>query len=160
MKQPQSEVHKHSANSAVAFAWAAVAVAVTVTVAVSVGAQTTRSTQDGVYSDAQAVRGETFYAASCASCHGPDLEGSGQAPALADADFAKEWDGQPLSDLFERIHQTMPGDAPGTLKAADVADVLAFLLKKGHHPPGSAELPADPASLKIVTFSAKRPAPR
>jgi mono/diheme cytochrome c family protein len=137
-----------------------VVVAVSVVAAMVVAAAQTKSTQDGVYSDAQATRGEAVYTKSCASCHGPDLEGSGQAPALADADFAKEWNGQPLSDLFERIHQTMPGDAPGTLSAPDVADVLAFVLKKGHHPAGAADLAADPAALKSVTFSAKGPVPR
>jgi|1186.fasta_scaffold912251_1 mono/diheme cytochrome c family protein len=137
---------------------ASLAIGVSLAIAVPIAVAQTKSTQDGVYSDAQAARGETLYGKTCASCHGPDLEGTGQAPALSDADFAKEWDGQPLSDLFERIHQTMPGDAPGTLKAADVADVLAFLLKKGRHPAGSAELPADPEALKSVTFNAKGPA--
>ncbi len=119
-----------------------------------------KTTQDGVYSEAQAARGEKIYATSCASCHGPALEGSGQAPALADADFAREWNGQPLSDLFERIRTTMPGDAPGTLKDTDVADALAFVLKKGGHPAGQSELAADPAPLKSVTFSATAAAPR
>jgi S-disulfanyl-L-cysteine oxidoreductase SoxD len=116
-----------------------------------------RTTDDGVYSAAQAARGEAVYARSCASCHGAALDGSGQAPALADADFAREWKDQPLSDLFERIRGTMPGDAPGTLQAADVADVLAFMLKKGGHPAGDADLPADPAALKPIAFAGRRP---
>jgi mono/diheme cytochrome c family protein len=127
---------------------------------VAVAAAQSKTTQDGVYSDAQAARGETVYTKTCASCHGANLEGDGQAPALADVAFAKEWDAQPLSDLFERIHQTMPGDAPGTLKPADVADVLAFVLKKGGQPSGASDLSDDPAVLKGVTFSAKAPAPR
>jgi len=134
---------------AVAVAIAVAAIAVN---AAGAAAPQARTTRDGVYSDAQAARGETFYAKTCASCHGAALEGSGQAPALADDDFGKEWDGQPLSDLFERIRTTMPGDAPGTLQPADVADALAFLLKKGGHPAGSTELPADTAVLRQVTF--------
>ena len=46
-----------------------------------------KTTQDGVYSEDQAKRGEQTYAKACASCHGADLSGSGQAPALGDADF-------------------------------------------------------------------------
>ena len=118
-------------------------------------AQTTR---DGVYTDTQAKRGEEIYAKSCASCHAPDLSGSGQAPALADVDFAKEWDNQPLSDLFERIRTTMPADAPGTLKPAEVADVMAFLFSKARMPAGSIELPSDAATLNAIRFTA--PAPR
>ena len=117
-------------------------------------AQTTR---DGVYTDTQAKRGEEIYAKSCASCHAPDLSGSGQAPALADVDFAKEWDNQPLSDLFERIRTTMPADAPGTLKPAEVADVMAFLFSKARMPAGSIELPSDAATLNAIRFTARAP---
>jgi len=124
---------------------------VTTAAAFAFGAQT-QTTQDGIYSDAQATRGEAVYGKSCASCHGPNLEGDGQAPALADKEFASEWNDQPMSDLFERIRATMPRDAPGTLKPAEAADVLAFILKKGGQPAGRAELPADAAALKPVTF--------
>ena len=112
----------------------------------------TKTTQDGIYTDPQAARGEAVYGKSCASCHGPNLEGDGQAPALADKEFASEWNDQPLSDLFERIRTTMPGDAPGALKPAEVADVIAFMLKRGNQPAGGSELPADAAALKQVTF--------
>ena len=112
----------------------------------------TKTTQDGIYTDPQAARGEAVYGKSCASCHGPNLEGDGQAPALADKEFTSEWNDQPLSDLFERIRTTMPGDAPGTLKPSEVADVLAFMLKKGNHPAGNTELPADAAALKQLTY--------
>ena len=74
-------------------------------------------------------------------------------------EFAKEWNGQPLSDLFERIRLTMPADAPGSLKPEETADVLAFVLKKGNQPAGTSDLPADPAALKAVVFSAKGPIP-
>jgi len=127
-------------------------IAIVTTAAAFAFAAQTQTTQDGIYSDAQATRGEAVYGKSCASCHGPNLEGDGQAPALADKEFASEWNDQPMSDLFERIRATMPGDAPGTLKPADVADVLAFILKKGGQPAGRAELPAVAAALKPVTF--------
>jgi len=117
------------------------------------GAQA-HTTRDGVFTDAQAKRGEDVYARACASCHAPDLSGSGQAPPLADADFAKEWDGQPLADLFERIRTTMPADAPGALKPAEVADVMALLLSKARMPAGSTELPGDAAALKTITYAA------
>lgn len=116
-----------------------------------------KTTQDGVYTEAQAQRGEQTYAKACTSCHGADLSGSGQAPALGDADFNKEWDGQPLSDLFDRIHATMPADAPGTMKPEDVADVMAFLFAKAHVPAGTADLASDAAALKSITFVVPKP---
>ena len=116
-----------------------------------------RTTRDGVYTEAQATRGERIYGMSCASCHAPDLSGSGQAPALADVDFGKEWDRQPLSDLFDRIRTTMPADAPGTLEAGDVATVIAFVLKKAGMPAGSTELPSDANALKSIAYAAAAP---
>jgi S-disulfanyl-L-cysteine oxidoreductase SoxD len=134
-----------------------IAIVVAAAVAVAHAIEQAKTTQDGIFSDAQAERGHAVYDKSCASCHGAALEGDGQAPALADVEFAKEWDGQPLSDLFERIRTTMPGDAPGSLKPSEVADVLAFVLKTGNHPAGAAELPSDSSALKNVTFRAKTP---
>jgi len=116
-----------------------------------------RTTQDGVYSDAQAKRGQTSYARACASCHGADLSGSGQAPALGDADFIKEWTDQPLSDLYDRIQATMPADAPGTLKPAEVADLMAFIFARAHLPSGAADLPSETAALKSIAFAAAKP---
>jgi mono/diheme cytochrome c family protein len=116
-----------------------------------------KTTQDGVYTEAQATRGQQTYAKACASCHGADLSGSGQAPALGDADFNKEWDGQPLSDLFDRIHATMPADAPGTMQPAEVADVMAFIFAKAHMPSGAADLPNETAALKSIAFAAPKP---
>jgi mono/diheme cytochrome c family protein len=116
-----------------------------------------RTTQDGVYSAAQAKRGETIYAASCASCHAADLSGSGQASSLAGKEFNTAWNGQPLGDLFERIHATMPADAPGTLKPAEVADVIAFILATASFPAGEIELPAGAAALKDIQFAAPKP---
>jgi mono/diheme cytochrome c family protein len=116
-----------------------------------------KTTQDGVYTEAQAKRGEQTYAKACASCHAADLSGSGQAPALGDADFNKEWDGQPLSDLFDRIHATMPADAPGTMKPEEVADVMAFIFARAHMPSGAGDLPSDSAALKSITYAPPKP---
>jgi mono/diheme cytochrome c family protein len=113
---------------------------------------TARTTASGIYSEAQAKRGEAVYARACASCHGPDLLGDGQAPSLVGKDFDMVWTGMSVGDLFERIRVSMPGDAPGTLRPAEVADVLAFMLNKGGFPPGPVELPAQPAALNAIKF--------
>jgi mono/diheme cytochrome c family protein len=115
-----------------------------------------RSTWDGVYTDAQAKRGEAIYAERCASCHAPDLSGMDQAPALAGAEFLTEWDGQSMNDLFERTRISMPADKPGSLERSQVADVLAFILQKNGFPGATTELPAEPGQLKAVTLTPKR----
>jgi mono/diheme cytochrome c family protein len=114
-----------------------------------------RTTLDGVYTDAQAQRGEAVYARSCAGCHQPDLSGDGQTPALVGKEFNMDWDDLSIGDLFERTRISMPADAPGSLEPAEVADVIAFLLNKGTFPAGLAELPSDLAALKDIKFVAK-----
>jgi mono/diheme cytochrome c family protein len=111
----------------------------------------------GVYTEAQAKRGEAFYAETCASCHAPDLSGIDQAPALTGGDFTSEWNDLSINDLFERIRISMPADKPGTLERQQVADVLAFVLQKNNLPTGQAELPIDADALKAIKFLAKKP---
>ena len=119
--------------------------------AVLVAAQA-KTAGDSVYTAAQAKRGETVYNTSCSSCHAPDLSGGGQAPSLTGKEFTDAWNGQTLADLFDRIQTTMPADAPGSLKPAESADLVAFVLSKNNFPAGDAELPADAAALKEIKF--------
>ena len=123
---------------------------------VAPGAQS-KTTLDGIYTGAQAKRGEQIYADSCASCHGPDLSGGGQTPGLAGKEFNVDWNDLAMSDLFDRTRGTMPADKPGTLKPEQTADVIAYLLQKGNFPTGQAELPADAAVLKAITFVSPKP---
>ena len=120
-------------------------------------AQSATTAPDVVYSEAQAKRGETTYTKACASCHGADLTGDGQTPSLSGKDFDMQWSGMPLSDLFDRIHATMPADNPGRLTPAEVADVIAFILNKAGLPPGPTELPADVAALKQMKYAVAKP---
>ena len=115
-----------------------------------------KTTLDGVYSAAQAKRGETVYAAACEGCHQSDLTGDGQTPGLVGKDFDIDWKDQSLGDLFERTRISMPADKPGSLPPADVADVIAFLLSKGQSPAGQTELPADAAALKTIKYAAPK----
>ena len=116
-----------------------------------------KTTTDGVYSEAQAKRGEAVYTKACAGCHQPDLSGDGQTPALAGKDFNMDFNDGSVGDLFERTRISMPADKPGSLPPADVADVIAFILSKGHFPTGQSELPADLAALKAIMFVSAKP---
>jgi mono/diheme cytochrome c family protein len=116
-----------------------------------------KTTLDGVYTAAQATRGEAVYKESCASCHGDDLSGGGQAPALNDKDFNMDWIDLSLNDLSERIRLSMPADKPGSLSPAQTVDVIAFLLSKGTFPAGQAEIPVDAEALKAIKFVSPKP---
>ena len=121
-----------------------------------VHAQQRRTVRDGVYTNAQATRGEAVYQKRCASCHGAALTGNA-GPPLAGQDFLGIWNGQLLSDLFDKIHNTMPYDAPKTLTRPEVADVVAYVLRANKLPAGSAELDSTDAALKQISLPATAP---
>jgi S-disulfanyl-L-cysteine oxidoreductase SoxD len=132
----------------------------TATVAASAYAASPRqdkSVWDGVYTEAQAKRGGELYAKRCETCHGRDLTGSEQAPSLAGAEFAMNWDDLAVGSLADRIRISMPQDEPGSLTRAQSADIVAYLLSKGGFPIGSAELPSDAPTLGGIKFLAKKP---
>ena len=113
-----------------------------------------RSVWDGVYTAEQATRGEATYKETCAACHGDNLEGSGPMPPLAGADFLMNWQGKSLGDLYEKTQTTMPATAPGTLMPAQVADILAFLLKSSKYPAGSTALEGKVEALLPISLDA------
>jgi ankyrin repeat protein len=102
-----------------------------------------RSVRDGVYSEAQAMRGELNYRSSCGRCHSDDLMGDRDAPALVGGAFTTRWGGQTVDDLFQSVKRTMPQEAPDTLGPAAYADIVSYILKSNGHPAGAADLPID-----------------
>lgn len=134
------------------FALAAVAAA-----ALAVSAQqATISVWDGVYTADQAKRGADGYATNCASCHGDQLEGGGQAPPLTGSEFMGNWTKQSADDLFEIVKSTMPADKPGTLSRARNADIMAFIFQANGFPAGKTELPTEAESLKRIRIEDKK----
>jgi mono/diheme cytochrome c family protein len=128
-------------------------------VVVSLRAQQARTAKDGVYTDAQAVRGKATFNMRCALCHGERLEGAA-GPPLAGQEFLGPRDGQPLADVFEKINATMPADAPGTLEPQQVADLVAFVLQANQFPAGRTELAPTAAPLKQIAIAAANPPAR
>ena len=116
-------------------------------------AQGARTVRDGVYTDAQAARGQAIYQKQCASCHGDKLQGLQGPPLVADA-FLSHWHTQPLSDLAGKIRNTMPAGATGTLTPQQSVDLVAFILKTGGFPAGKTDLAADEAVLGKISWPA------
>lgn len=115
-----------------------------------------KSVNDGVYSEAQAKRGEAVYKEQCAACHGDNLEGSGPMPPLAGKDFLANWEGKPVADVFDKTQSSMPATAPGSMTPEQTADVVAYMLAAGKYPAGSADLPDKADDLKQITLDAPK----
>jgi mono/diheme cytochrome c family protein len=122
-----------------------------------VDAQAPPTVQDGVYSDAQASRGQALYAQRCAGCHGPALAGA-SAPALTGDRFTSRFRMEPLSALFIQIRYAMPPKAAdaATLTSEQAADVVAHILKSNGFPAGKADFAATGAANSQVAWPAGR----
>jgi hypothetical protein len=113
-----------------------------------------RSVWDGVYSEAQAKRGQDHYVKACSLCHGGKLQGSDVAPSLSGVVL----DTYPtVADLFERVRTTMPEDSPGGLTREVYADIVAHMLAVNKFPPGQAELGTNTETLKQIRIERVKP---
>jgi mono/diheme cytochrome c family protein len=133
------------------------AAAVIVAVSVGAAAQGT-SVWSGVYTDEQASRGEALSNKLCTSCHGPDLSGGEAGPTLVGLEFVGNWNSLTVADFYDRVHATMPADAPGTMTAQQTTDITAYVFKLNKYPAGKAELPTDLALLKGIKIEGEQPA--
>lgn len=109
------------------------------------------SQQSGIYTEAQAARGQAVYDRKCASCHGLRLEGA-TASALAGVRFADKWgrSDKTVDDLYFITRTQMPFGAGNTLTIQQYIDSVAYVLKANGYKAGAKELPANPAFLKQI----------
>ena len=121
-----------------------------------VAAAASRSVWDGVYSKVQAGRGQTAYNSKCARCHGENLMGGEDSPALVDRDFLEKWSGKSVGGLVDVIRKTMPSDGPGKLTRQQCTDITAYLLSVNSFPSGNGDLPSDPDVLNAILLQAKK----
>jgi alcohol dehydrogenase (cytochrome c) len=77
------------------------------------------------YTDAQMHAGEAVYKTQCLSCHGAQLQGV-SGPALTGAGFARS--GLNVTQIYGVVSKQMPLTAPGSLRAADYAALMAYIL--------------------------------
>lgn len=93
--------------------------------------------QSGVFSEEQVKRGQGVFHEKCAVCHGDDLDGGTESPALKGDPFWSAWDQKPARSVYSRIISTMPPDSPGSLVEKDVIDIVAFVVHSNGVPFGS-----------------------
>jgi mono/diheme cytochrome c family protein len=98
-----------------------------------------RPITSGVYSAAQAARGQQLYNTQCAECHGKVMEGTIGPPMVGDV-FLSNYSARPLVALVDKIHKTMPFNLPGSLSRQQSIDLAAYVLQTGKFPAGQAEL--------------------
>ncbi len=114
-----------------------------------------KSVTEGVYSAAQATRGQQAYKAQCVECHGAALEGSSGPPLVGEL-FLSNWGGRSLADLVDKIQKTMPfNNLAGSLSRQQSTELTAYILQAGKFPAAQVELAE--GTLAQTTFPASRP---
>jgi mono/diheme cytochrome c family protein len=99
-----------------------------------------------LYTKAQAAAGAKAYTASCAQCHGENLEG-GVGPALRGPNLVRLAKKTKLTvgDFFSFMALQMPLNAPGSLPKNQYASIMAYVLARNGYPAGSKALAYDAA---------------
>jgi quinoprotein glucose dehydrogenase len=108
----------------------------------------TKTTNDGVYTAAQATRGKTVFDAKCSGCHEPSRF-TGEA-------FFESFNNKPMKDIWDVASGTMPEDNPGSLKQQEYADILAYFLQLNEFTPGDAELQGNAAAMAAIKIEKKK----
>lgn len=109
------------------------------------------TTNDGVYTKAQADRAKKQYDAICADCHAftvAEKKRPRDLP-LGDEPFFEQWTGRPLSELVTLIHLTMPNDGSAAVTEAESLDLVAYILQRNGFPAGSKPLTKATASAVV-----------
>jgi cytochrome c5 len=106
-----------------------------------------KTVEQGVYTTAQANRGQRVYETVCTACH---KEPGGNAVVIAGERFARSFAGATLENFFNTIKTSMPRNAPGSLTDAEYTDVVAHMLRLNGYADGMNELAiSDLAGIKI-----------
>jgi S-disulfanyl-L-cysteine oxidoreductase SoxD len=125
-------------------------------VTTSNAADSATSVWQGVYTKAQAGRGQLSYISACASCHGVALQGDSDIPELIGNSFLKRWTDRPIGTLFAFTESQMPVGRPRSLGGAGYADVIAYILAANGFPDGQQELPAVGSILDKIVIDQKK----
>jgi len=90
------------------------------------------TTLDGIYTVAQAERGEEVYHELCAECH--------ETEDWTESAFLGRWQDQSTFQLWYYINDRMPYENPWSLTRQQVTDVMTYILHLNGLPSGSEEL--------------------
>ena len=99
-----------------------------------------------------------MYSQNCAACHGLNMEGSGDAPALVGGTFLLKWRTKMVSELFGDILQTMPASNPGSLSEAAALNATAYILQRNGAAAGQQALSGGVTTLISAIATGRAPA--
>ena len=107
--------------------------------------QTPETSMDGIFTAAQAERGEGLFGSLCQRCHSVQ-EFTGRS-------FDTIWAGVPAAALYTQIANTMPLDQPGSLGIPQVTALMAYIFAANDMPNGNTPLAGDMEWMMGITLA-------
>ena len=123
-------------------AWAAVVTLAAARPSGAAAAVVQQSTNDGVYSKAQADGAKAQFEKICAACH-PFSEAEKKKPKdvpLGGETFFVNWTGRSVGEMVTTIAMTMPNDGSAVVSQEEALNLVAFILQKNGYPAGTKAL--------------------
>ena len=93
--------------------------------------------EEGPFGQAQSRSGRALYVANCAACHGPQLQGAGEAPALAGSTFIAAWGNRSTDELYNLVKNSMPYGNGNSLDPDTYRRIVAYVLFANGAKPGT-----------------------
>lgn len=110
------------------------------------------TSNDGVFTKAQAERASAQFKRMCADCHAFDAA-QRKKPGdvvLGGPLFLKAWSGRTLAEMVSTIVMTMPSDGSGEVTEPEGLDLVAYILQQNGYPAGSSPLTKEAAAGVVV----------
>jgi cytochrome c5 len=110
-----------------------------------------KTTNDGIYTRAQADGAKKQFDKICADCHAFTVAAKKKPKdlTLGDEPFFETWTGRPVTDLVNVITLTMPNDGSAVVSEAEAVDLVAYMLQQNGFPAGSSPLTKETASAVV-----------
>lgn len=101
-----------------------------------------KTTNDGIYSKAQADAAKPQFEKLCSECHAFTVASKKQEKdlPLGDEPFLKKWEGRSLDELLTLIVTTMPNDGSAVISDGESLNLLAYMLQQNGFAAGKAPL--------------------
>lgn len=131
---------------------AVLATALVVSLVTLTSAASQKTTNDGIYTKAQADGAKAQFDKICADCHAFTVaeKKRPQDLPLGDEPFFTKWEGRALSELATIIVTTMPNDGSAVVNDEETLNLLAYILQRNGFPAGTSPLTSEGASAVIA----------
>ena len=109
------------------------------------------TTADGIFTVAQAERGEALFRSTCSECH--------DSADWTETGFKGRWEEQSVYQLWYYVNERMPYDDPWSLSRQQTTDVLTYIFQLNGLPTGETELATDDDSIDDywIAWGSSRP---